>query len=405
MIKRCFLLCLSMFLMQITLAQKVVVSGIVTDEYTGRPVPMANVRAERGGESVVTNDDGVFVLKTSDASVAIVVTHLGYQSQRIGVHVHGTPVSVRLKPATVALKEVVVKLNEPRQLVNIAIKKIPKNYSTQPESYECFYRETAMKRQHYIYVAEGVVDMYKTGYDRSTARDRVAIRKGRRLVSSRQSDTLGVKVMGGPVQPIQLDVVKNTDFLLNAEELDAYSFSMGVPTTIGDRQQFVVEIAPRWEKPYPLFFGKLYIDCETLAFTRAELTLDMHNREKATSYMLIRKPFGVKFKPKELSCTIDYQTDADSITRISYIRNVFRFNCDWKKRLLATSFTATCEMVVTGRSSDHAHPISGHASFDTHEAFYDQVNFFRDPDFWEDYNIIEPSERLDKAIGKILKRY
>ena len=211
--------------------------------------------------------------------------------------------------------------------------------------------------------------------------------------------------MGGPVQHIQVDIVKNTDFLLNAEELDAYSFSMGVPATIGDRQQFVVEIAPRGEKPYPLFFGKLYIDCETLAFTRAELSLDVRNREKATSYMLIRKPFGVKFKPKELSCTIDYQTDADSITRISYIRNVFHFNCDWKKRLLATSFTATCEMVVTGRSSDHAHPISGHASFDTHDAFYDQVNFFRDPDFWKDYNIIEPSERLDKAIGKILKRY
>ena len=72
---------------------------------------------------------------------------------------------------------------DPRELVNIAIRKIPENYIDKPELYKCFYRETAMKRQHYIYVAEGVVDMYKSSYASKGYRDRVAIRKGRRLLS------------------------------------------------------------------------------------------------------------------------------------------------------------------------------------------------------------------------------
>jgi hypothetical protein len=110
----------------------------------------------------------------------------------------------------------------------------------------------------------------------------------------------------------------------------------------------------------------------------------------------------VRFRPRELSLLVDYRQDG-GVTRISYVRNTFRFNCDWRRRLFATSFTATCEMVVTGRA-DEPHPISGRQSFDSRDAFYDKVDYFLDPGFWEDYNIIEPSESLDEAIGKLLKR-
>ena len=48
---------------------------------------------------------------------------------------------------------------------------------------------------------------------------------------------VGTSVTGGPVLPIQLDFVKQRDFLLNEEELDCYQMKMEVPTTIGDRHQ------------------------------------------------------------------------------------------------------------------------------------------------------------------------
>ena len=156
--------------------------------------------------------------------------------------------------------------------------------------------------------------------------------------------------------------------------------------------------------PWALYYGRLYIDRETLAFTRADLTLDMSSSEKATRYMLVSKPTGVRFKPKEMSCLIDYRYE-DGVTRISYIRSTFRFNCDWKRRLFATSFTAFCEMVVTDRTQTDVRPISGRNSFDQRDAFYDKVDYFRDPHFWEDYNIIEPTETLDKAIDKLVKKH
>ena len=386
-------------------AQNVVLSGTVSSDRTGERIAHATIVAEGLGVAVVTNDDGYFTLKTETQPDAITVSHLGYQSRRISLKGKtAETIKIRLKPTAIALQELVVWTDNPRQLVDIAIRKIPENYARKPELYKCFYRETAMKRQHYIYVAEGVVDMYKTAYNRTADRDRVAIVKGRRLLSPKRGDTLSVKVMGGPVQPIQLDIAKNLDFLLNAEELANYTFRMEPTTTINDRLQYVVSLWPNAIQLYALYTGKLYIDRETLAFTRAELSLDMSNKEKATAYMLIRRPRGVRFRPKELTTLIDYRTE-NGVTRISYIRNTFRFNCDWRRRLFATSFAAFCEMVVTDHTDTDVRPITGRSSFDSRDSFYDRVDYFQDPDFWENYNIIEPSESLDHAIDKLMKRY
>lgn len=386
------------------MAQKTTVSGSVVDSATGRAIEGANVTAE--GLSVVTNGDGYFVLKSDAKIETIAVSHVGYRLKRVSVDgLSAENQKIRLEPMAIQLREVLVVADHPRELVNAAIRKIPQNYSPVPELYRCFYRETAMKRQHYICVAEGVVDMYKTSYQKGNGRDGVAISKGRRLLSPKRSDTLSVKVLGGPVAPVQLDVVKNTDFLLNSEELDHYELKMEVPTSIGDRSQYVISLTPRVKLPYALHFGKLYIDRETLAFTRVELTLDMSDRQKATDVMLIKKPLGVRFKPKEMSLLVDYRQGADGLSRISYIRTTLRFNCDWKQKLFSTSFATFCELAVISSTNRDVQPIRGRETFDQRDAFFDKVDYFRDPDFWQDYNIIEPTESLDKAVQRLLKKY
>ena len=385
------------------LAQQVVISGTVVDDKTGDPLGQVSISS--GKVSVVTNEDGAFTLKLPAMPQHVRISHLGYKTRQVSITQERTEgLKVRLMPTTIQLREIVVTNEDPRQLVDIAIKKIPDNYSRVPELLKGFYRETAMKRKHYIYVAEGVEDMYKTPYTRGTARDRVAIVKGRRLLSQKSGDTLGVKVMGGPVQAVIMDIVKNREFLLNKEELDLYQFSMAVPEYINDRLQYVVKMDPKAVQTYALYHGKLYIDAERLAFTRIELSLDMSDRGKATQTMLVKKPLGVRFRPRELTSVVDYRYE-DGVTRISYLRNTFRFNCDWKKRLFATSFTATCEMVVTDSSSDHVEPIASKGSFDSRDAYYDKVEYFLDPAYWEQYNIIEPSESLDKAIQKLVSTY
>ena len=140
-----------------------------------------------------------------------------------------------------------------------------------------------------------------------------------------------------------------------------------------------------------------------MAFSRIELSLDMSNPEKATSAMLIKKPTDIRFRPKEMSLLLNYKREGGK-TRLSYVRTVFRFNCDARRRLLNTEFTAIAEMVVTNRydRADVA-PIERAESFRSSESLADKTKLYADPDFWKDYNIIEPTESLENAIGRLKK--
>jgi hypothetical protein len=179
-----------------------------------------------------------------------------------------------------------------------------------------------------------------------------------------------------------------------------------LPVKIGDRLQYVVRMTPLPLSPFPMLGGLLYIDQETLAFTRADLQLDVTDWRRASDYMLVHKPLGLRFRPRELSVTVVYETDAQGVTRMSYVRNEMRFNCDWRRRLFASSFTTVSEMVVTdrvGQGRDARRP-RGRSSFGIKERFYDRVEYFEDPGFWSDYNIIEPTESLEHAIDRLKKK-
>jgi hypothetical protein len=384
-----------------------VVSGVVLDRQTGRSLNHVSVTAEGGKAHTVTNEDGRFVLKTPQMPKYVQLSHISYKTRRQNLTEGQTEnLRIYMTSSTVELSEIVVSPNEPLQIVQAAIERIEKNYPEDPELVRCFYRETARRGSRFISIAEAVTDMYKTGYDRGPDWDAVAILKGRRLMSMKKKDTLGVKIQGGPVLPLMVDVAKNRDYVLSREHLGDYIYRMEIPVKINDRLQYVVSMKPKYVTSFPLMYGKLFIDQETLTFTRAELQLDVRDWRKASDYMLVKKPLGLHFRPKELTVTVVYETDALGKTRMSYVRNEMRFNCDWKRRLFASPFTTVSEMVVTDRlfKGDEVKRPRGRNSFGLRDRFYDRVEYFDDPDFWEGYNIIEPTESLENAIGKLKKK-
>ena len=390
----------------LTVKAQSVVSGKVTDQQ-GQPLAYVSVSAEGSKAHTVTNDDGQFTLKTTHKPRYVRLSHIGYKSRKVAID-EGTKQSLRIRMVsnTVELREVLVSANNPMAILRAAMERVMQNYPHEPELLRCFYRETARRGSRFISVAEAVTEMYKSDYAYGPERDAVAIMKGRRLMSMKARDTLGVKVQGGPVLPLMVDVAKNPDYLMNEENLSHYKLRMEVPVRIADRPQFVISMEPQGRQLYPLMMGRVFIDQELLAFTRAELQLDMTDWRQASEYMLVRKPMGLRFRPKELTVTIVYETDEQGITRMSYVRNLMRFNCDWKRRLFASPFITVCEMVVTDRQQrgDKVKRPRGRSSFGLKERFYDRVEYFDDPDFWAEYNIIEPTESLENAIDKLKKK-
>ena len=383
-----------------------VVSGVVKDRQTGDVLSRVSITAEGSGAHTVTNDDGHFTLKVKNTPKYIQLSHIGYKTRRHQLDGRTEGLQILMTGHSVNLNELIVSVDDPWAIVRAAMNHIPSNYSMQPELMRCFYRETARRGSRYIAVAEAVMDMYKSSYVHGPERDAVGILKGRRLMSMKAKDTLGVKIQGGPVMPLMADVAKNPDYLLNEEDLALCELHSEIPAKINDRLHYVIRVEPKSVTPYPLMGGLLYIDQESLTITRAELQLDVRDWRKASEYMLVRKPLGLRFRPKKLTMTIAYTTDAEGITRMSYLHNEMRFNCDWKRRLFASPYTAVSEMVVTDKlvSGRDARRPKGRSSFGIKDRFYDRVEYFEDSEFWADYNIIEPTESLEHAIDKLKKK-
>ncbi len=363
------------------------VRGSVRDAKSGHRLQYVSVSIPGKRYSTVTNSDGEFVLKTNEPPKEVLVSHVGYNSRRAVVTTDGKPLTIRLEPNTIQLKEVLVMAEDPMLILTTALDKVKDNYITAPEMYRCFYRETAQKRSKYIYIAEAVTDLYKTAYTHRDIGDRVSVVKDRRLLSPKSSDTLSVKVLGGPTFAVSLDLVKNREFLLNSMELELYSMKMGSPTVIDNRMQYVIELEPGVSIDRPLYY---------------ELSLDVSNRDLATQFMLFKKPLGLRFKPREQTLLVNYKYE-DGVTRLSYVRSTFRFACDWKRRLFNTNFTAVSEVVVTDRDESPSQTIKRKEAYSKSSSLYDTASYTLDEDFWSGYNIIEPTESLEKAVRRLYK--
>jgi hypothetical protein len=383
------------------------VNGTVKNKLTNKKISFASLSVQGTNIGTIANEDGSFVLKipTRLQHPVVTVSHVGFLSTefRPGTSTVGD-MSILLLPKDNMLSEVVVEGRMARELVRNAIHQIDVNYGKHRTLLTGFYRETARRRQRYINIAEAVVEEYKTGYDRRTTEfDRVQIIKGRKLKSETREDTVAVRLLGGPNLSLNVDAVKNPDVLLDEATLNNYEFKMEPTAFLNNLEQYVVSFRPAVVAAEPLYYGKLYIEKETLAFTRIELSLDMSDKQKVTENIIRHRPAGLIFKPLEVTFQIDYRR-RDGFMCLSYLRNEMRFKCDWHRKLFSSPYSVVSEMVVTDMKRDTVERIPIRQAFSEYESFSDKVSAFIDEDFWGAYNIIAPTEGLDKAIGKLKKQ-
>lgn len=403
------LLAVSILLLTVSLwGQNITITGVVKDKQTNKKLSGVNILVPNTGVGTITNADGEFTFKIKDSLNAkqVDLALIGYFTSRVALR--GKDIidtTIYLSANAIELSEAFVFKGDGRKLVEEAIRKIESNYCTEPSLLTGFYRETVQKRRSYIGISEAVINIYKTPYKQKgeVTGDKVQIIKGRQLLSQKSGDTIMVKFQGGPNLPLFVDIVKNPALLLDADFLSDYKFEINGSVMIDERPHFIVNVTPQAEYSYPLYVGKLYIDSETLAFSRAELSFNMDDRNKVTKVILEKKPFNLRFKPEEVSFLITYK-QSNGKTYINYVRNEMRFKCDWKRKLFSTNYAIVSEMVVVDRKIKDVESIPNKQAFKQSQSFVDNVARFIDANFWKDYNIIEPTESLEKAVGKLKKQ-
>ena len=152
-----------------------------------------------------------------------------------------------------------------------------------PKRMMAFYRETIKKRRRNVSLAEAVITVNKESYD-SFKSDKIALFKSRKSTDYSKLDTIALKLQGGPLNALYVDVMKYPDYFLNYEDFDKYKFTFDEPTIINDELVYVINFKQtKAQEDDPLYFGTLYINSNTMALTNAIYNLNVENRAAASA--------------------------------------------------------------------------------------------------------------------------
>src|SRR5690606_34528543 len=213
--------------------------------------------------------------------------------------------------------------------------------------------------------------------------------------------TLALKLRGGPFNPLVLDIMKNPDYMFYQEDLQNYLFEFDAPAKINNRYLYVVNFADQ-NQERPWYFGKLFIDAETKALVKAEFSLNVDNRNAASSMFVKKKPGGTKVYPVNVTYKAEYRNQ-DGKWYFGYGNTEMEFIINWKRKLFNSRYIVNSELAITDWTMGPATADQG-PFLKPDVVMADDISGFADLNFWGANNIIEPDKTIENAIEKIQKR-
>ncbi len=380
--------------------------GKVVDAINNRALEYVSLNVLETNISTVTNSEGEFLLKVPQAykDSKIVVALLGYTKKVINLADLSENISViKLEEAYTELKEVNVSaFKDADKLVRKVFTEKSKTIQNQSVYMTAFYRETIKRRNRNVSLTEAVVNIIKQPYT-SANRDAVKLGKARKSTDYKRLDTVSLKLQGGPFSTLYLDIMKYPEYIFTEESFDTYRFSFDAPTTVNNRNVYVVDFKPRNKTLDLSYFGKLYIDVETLALVSASYLLDVSNKGKSRNLLVKRKPRDIVVYPLEAKYKVDYKQNRGK-WYYSYSNLSLKFKVNKKREIFNKVYTLSSEMAVTDweLSADDI-KIKNKDKLRPTVIITDAISGFSDPDFWGEYNLIEPDKSIESAIEKIRK--
>ena len=380
--------------------------GKVLDSNTNKPLVFADVTVLSTNIGTITNKEGKFSLKVPENYLNnnVSISYLGYETKILPLSsFNNKTLKILLKPVTTELD--IVNINAPKNaktLVEMALNNSRGNYLKEKTDMTAFYRETIKKGKKNASLAEAVVNLIKQPYHKNK-NDAVELIKSRKNTNYSKLDTIALKLQGGPYSTLYSDMVKYPNYVFAEEFFQYYKFNFGPSTQINNRKVYVVNFGQLKNVVTPLYYGKLYIDAETFSLVSAVYQLNLDNKSEAIKLFVKKKPSRVKVEPLEASYRVDYRMN-NGKWHYSYSNIQLGFRVKWRKKLFGSNYTLNVEMAVTDWEKNLGEEISDKERIKPSIILSNEASGFSDPEFWGQYNIIEPEKSIESAIKKISKQ-
>lgn len=384
------------------------IKGSVYDTSNNDPLVFADIIVVDTNIATITNTEGEFLLKIPNAfkNASVTIQFLGYADITVTVSELQKTSSIGLKPSFTQLDE--IKISRPKNaesLVRLMLEKSGVNYINDNVTMTAFYRETIKKRRTNASLSEAVIEVQKQAYT-NRKRDAVNIVKVRKSTNYSKLDTIALKLQGGPFSNLYADIIKYPEYIFTEDNLSQYIFTFDTSTYINDQLVYVVNFRQKPELKVPLYYGKLFIDSDSFALTSAIYSLNVENRILASELFIRKKPNKVHVYPTEANYRVNYRS-SNGKWYFSYSNILLSFKVNWKGRLFNSYYTLNSEMAITNwkvSQEKFTKPEDKNLILKPTSILIDEASGFSDPEFWGQYNIIEPEKSIESAIKKINKQ-
>mgnify|MGYP003637375607 FL=1 len=382
-------------------------TGEVLDSNNKKPLIFATLTIEYTNHSTITNSEGQFALKVPNdvKNGNLIIAFLGYKTMSVPLaQLEKDGNKILMDEFVMALSEARIDApNDAKTLVIETLNRKGENYLNENTVMTAFYRETIKKRRTNVSLSEAVVNIYKAPYS-SNKSDALELYKARKSTDYNKLDTVALKLQGGPFNTLFVDMVKYPDYIFTEETLTYYDFSFDTSTRVNDQLIYVVDFKQKPEIIDPLYKGKLYIDAKNRILTSAVYSLNITDRRLASQMFVRKKPRNAEVWPTEVSYRVDYR-EKNGKWYYGYSNVLLEFKINWDKRLFNSVYSLSCEMAVTDweQNVDNIIPKSKNR-IKSSIILGDEAIGFADPNFWGEYNIIEPEKSIESAIKKIQRQ-
>ena len=250
-----------------------VIHGIVTDQSTNLPLPYTNIYIQDSFSGTTSNSEGDFSLKIPRIPATLVVSYIGYETQKIRIgDERKRKYKIALNPTTIEMQRIVVTADQEDPAIGIMKKVIAKKrtWIDRLKSYKAMaYTRTCIENDTCIVsISESISNLY---WDfEAGSREEFVARNSCRQVSYLAEFSPGSKNLlnfyHDDLMLLQHRFVGPT----HPQALKFYDFKLADVRSLDGKAVFDIHVLPK-SKLQPLFRGRISVLDEDFAMLEVDL--------------------------------------------------------------------------------------------------------------------------------------
>ena len=389
-------------------AQQTEFKGKIIDAASLLPMPYVNVGIQSKAIGTVTNLDGYFRFSLADTNStdSIVCTHIGYQTLTLGLDAFQKDTLIlQMSPSVIALDEVKIYPLSPEEILTKVIENIPYNYPSEIENYQLFFREWISSNLN-GFLREGAFSYNNQSYHNNlealVRNYPIQLKKGRQynyIVEEEVKQVVGVGV--GPYGCVNHDIIKTIPPQLHPNTHKWFDYHIKGLLHQDTTSFYVIEYLPKKKTKERVNAGTLYINANNYALVKTETYIPEHTKKYYRPNLIGRmlmKTMGISYTIENVKEITLYQYNAGKY-RPSYTQIDGYVKVKRPKKNQYFDLTINSQMSFVKTDSDSTNWIQQEERFNG--SGFENVTGTYASSYWNNYQIIEPSESLRQILDKI----